>query len=129
MLARREKLSARIAALEPKIGNNPAAQALLAEAHRLVDDDLRFAADIDFAVREIEQAEALVSKETTQSVIAPPAQEAANWFVYLALVIVGMGIGSSIYIVRRRPRPRYPEADARYRAVIADLGQRFGRKF
>ena len=48
---RRTQLAAKLAALEPRLADNPQAQTAVAECRRLLENDLRFAADVEFAAR------------------------------------------------------------------------------
>lgn len=125
---RREHLSARLAALEQQIGDDPQARSVATDARRLLDDDLRFAADVDFAARQVEYLESL-SQRSAMSVhkaIAVTPNEADGRHFYAAMgVLVALFLASTFYVTRRKPRPQYPEADARYREVMAELKQSF----
>jgi hypothetical protein len=59
--------------------------------------------------------------------------EADGWHLYAATgVLIAALLASALYVARRKPRPQYPAADARYREVMAELNASFssvGQKF
>jgi hypothetical protein len=119
--ARREQLVARLPALEQQLWDDPQTRATVAEARRLLDDDIRFAADVDFAARQIEYLEAL-ARRPEAPLQEPRTVSPGGWRLYTLLgLLVCAACAGALYVARRNPRPQYPEADARYREVMADL--------
>jgi hypothetical protein len=123
--ARRDRLAARVATLEQQGGENVEAKAAVLQARRLLGDDLRFAADVDFAARQVEYLETLVNRPATplpelRASAAPYALSGWRPYLVTGLLVTAM-FAAALYIASRAARPRYPEADARYHEVIADL--------
>ena len=125
---RREQLAARLTALGLQIGDDLQARSVAADARQLLEDDLRFAADVDFVARQVEYLESLARHPATSTpeVRAVIPNEASRWRLYAVtgLLIAG-AFASALYVARRKPRPQYPEADARYREVVAGLKEAF----
>jgi hypothetical protein len=132
---RRDQLSAKLVALEQRLSDDTQARETAAETRRLLEDEMRFAADIDFAARQIEYLEEMTRRPAIpvpeKVEVRPMASD--GLLLYVSLVLLACAaLAGAFYVTRRRERPRYPEADARYREVIADLKGAFrsvGEKF
>lgn len=132
--ARRERLSARLAALEAGLGDDTQTHEAAARVRRLLEDPLRFPADVEFAERQVEYLEASAAPQASRATAAaalPARAEGRGLYVLLALLACA-ALAYALYASRRRQRPQYPEADARYREALADMKAAFrsaGEKF
>jgi hypothetical protein len=133
--ARRERLWTRLTALEQRLGEDTQARATAAETRRLLEDELRFAADVAFAARQIEYLEGMARRPSPPvlETVAVSSATPDGLRLYVPLVLLACAaLAGAFYVARRRPRPQYPEADARYREAVADLKGAFrsaGEKF
>lgn len=120
--ARREHLSAELKALERQLADNPEARGLLFQTHQLLDDDLHFAADADFAARQIQYLQAIAKRKVIVSSPPPTAVDGSKWRMYAAVGLVALVILAAAFCVAyRKQRPQFPEADARYKEALSDL--------
>jgi hypothetical protein len=129
--ARRERLSARLSALEATPGGDARAREAAAQTRRLLEDALRFPADVEFAERQVEYLEVLAARPAAPGVAAAAEHDGRRLYLTLALPVCA-ALACALYVSRRRQRPQYPEADARYRETLADLKAAFrsaGEKF
>lgn len=121
--ARREHLAARLAALEGRLSGDPRAQGLAADTRRLLEDDLRFAADVDFAARQVEHLESLSRSPTlpeplSQGIVGDGTDRGRHYLL-AALLLMAAALGA--LSLRRRRLPPYPAGAARYNEALADL--------
>jgi hypothetical protein len=116
---RREQLKARLVSLGPTLSNVPEAQVIAVQCRNLLNNDLRFAADVEFAEREVAHLERLgrgpAPPNTGSTARLPRLYVLA---VCLTLTCVSVGLW-------RRTRPRYPEGSARYEQAVSDVKTAF----
>jgi hypothetical protein len=117
---RRAELRARLTAFAPKLAQSPEALAAMEDCRRILDNDVHFGADVEFASGEVARLEFLV-----HNALAPqPAPQPARpwWWIALAAFV---GVPLAIAIFWKRLRPRYPEGTARYREAFDDVKAAF----
>jgi LPXTG-motif cell wall-anchored protein len=112
---RRVELQARLEALAPKFVSFPEAQRAVADCLRLLESVPQFAADVEFADREVSHLERLARN---RSVSLPVRRPASSWWIIL-VGVVALVLASSIFW--RRKRAMYPEGAARYHEALADV--------
>src|SRR5262249_35141046 len=111
---------ARLVSLGPTLSNVPEAQVIALQCRDLLNNDLRFAADVEFAEREIAHLERLgrgPAPPNTGSTARLP-----RLYGLAACLIVAC---TSVVALWRRTRPRYPEGSARYQQALADVKTAF----
>lgn len=127
LTSRRERLGERLAALEQRLRDDAQASAAAAQVRRLLEDPLRFPADVEFAERQVEYLEVLAARPAPQVVpgaAGPTVADGRKLLVPLSLLTCA-ALAFALYASRRRRRPQYPEADARYRETVTDLKAAF----
>ncbi len=125
--ARREQISARLAALEGRLGDDARAREAAARVRRLLEDPLRFSADVEFAERQVEYLEASAARQAAaaSTAAAIPARAEGRGLYLLLALLACVALAYALYASRRRRCPQYPEANARYREALADLKAAF----
>jgi hypothetical protein len=127
--ARRDDLAGRVKALAETVAGDEAAARVLDQVRQVLRDDLTFAANVELATRQLQQLETLTTERRAFQVQqAKVRDEASNWHsnAVVTLLLAGVVVLLSVFAVwRRRTRPAFPEADARYREVLADLESSF----
>lgn len=116
----REQLKARLDSLGPALSKLPETHAMAVQCRDLLNNDLRFAADLEFAEREVAHLERLargpVPPNTGSSAPSP------HLYVLAACLMLAC---TSIVALWRRTRPRYPEGYARYQQALSDVKTAF----
>ncbi|HEY6344097.1 MAG TPA: hypothetical protein VIY49_21590 [Bryobacteraceae bacterium] len=117
---RREQLKARLVSLGPTLSKLPEAQAIAVQCRDLLNNDLRFAADVEFAEREVAHLERLARGPM------PPNTGSTARFPLLYVLAVCLTLACiSIVGLWRRARPRYPEGSVRYQQALSDVKTAF----
>jgi hypothetical protein len=118
----RQELGAKLAELAPKLSKMSNAQATVSECQHILNDDLRFGADLDFVARSIAHLERLAQNQLGSGSQRPPMQ-IINTGPVFTVALVGALLTVAIFWPRNRPA--YPAGAARYREALADVGAAF----
>lgn len=120
---RRMELSVQLTTIEPSLRNVPQMQSVAEECRQLLTDDLRFAADVDYVARELENLQRSARNRTVEGV--PVSNQDGNhnrigllYGGFISLVVLTAIVS---FFLLKRAQPAYPAGDARYREALRDV--------
>lgn len=116
---RRAELETRLASLMPNLVTVPEGQATAEECRRRLSSQQQFAADVDFAARELAHLEKLAQNAGIRH--AEP-QHVPSWWIGVGGLLATV---LAVAIFWKRQRPQYPEGAARYQEALAAVQSAF----